>query len=386
MKTIIIGGSGAGITCADTLRKHDAEMEITVVGKENILPYYRVQLSHMLCKEEVGQGFYLKDRKYYEEKNIDLLIGREVININKFNKEITLDDGTTQKYDKLVFAVGSNNFVPPIEGIQNRGVFNLRNFSDLININTHMKDKQKVVIIGGGLLGIEAAWAFRNAGKDVTILEFAPRLMARQLSEKASELVEAEIRRCGIKVFTGKSTNSIIGNGVVEKLELVSGEIIEADAVLFSIGIRPELKLAKDVELKIDKSIVVNEKMETSEKDIFAIGDCVEVNGLCLGIWPLAVQTGKIAAMSILGKEESFVVNPPMVILKALEIGVYSAGDIYLNDNQIELGDSNNYKLFTFKDNRLTGVNLIGDTKLSTKVMSMLSQGLSKEEVLEKIK
>lgn len=386
MKTIIIGASGAGMSCAETLRRNNNEMEITVIGKENLMPYYRVQLSHMLCKDNVGQEFYIKKEDHYKENNLNLLIGREAINVDKYKKEVTLDDGSVHSYDKLVIAVGSNNFVPPVEGIQNTGVFNLRNYADLVNINTHMKDKNKVVIIGGGLLGLEAAWAFRNANKEVTILEFAPRLMARQLSEKASELVEEEVRRCGIKVFTGKSTKSIIGNGAVEKLELVSGEILDADAVLFSIGIRPELKLAKDLELKIDKSIIVNDKMETSEKDVYAVGDCVEVNGLCLGIWPLAVQTGKIAAMSILEKEEEFVVNPPVVLLKALEIGVYSAGDVYQVEDQLEVIEEGNYKLFTFKENKLTGVNLIGDTKLSTKVMPMISKGLTKEEVLEKIK
>ncbi len=386
MKVVIVGSSAAAVSCAETLRKNDKNIEISIIGRENIKPYYRPSLSHMLCTDEIDSRFFVKPENYYEENNIELLLGHCVKEIDRTSKKVILDNQTEVFYDKLVLGVGSNNFVPPVEGIELTGVCNLKFYKDLKNINTYLKDKENIVIIGGGLLGIEAAWAFRKANKKVTILEFSDRIMARQLNEKASSLVQKELEKEGINVFTQKSTKCIIGNGKVEKLILESGEELIADMVMFSIGVRPEISLAKNCNLDTNKGILVKENMQTSDEDIYAAGDCVEINGMCLGIWPMAMQTGKIAAMDILGKHEKFIINPPTMILKALNIGVYSAGDVFSKDDEIEQGDAQNYRLFTFKDNVITGINLIGETKLSSKAFSMLSKKMTKDEVLEIIK
>ncbi len=386
MKVVIVGSSAVAVSCAETLRKNDKDIEISIIGRENIKPYYRPSLSHMLCTDEIDSRFFVKPENYYEENNIELLLGHCVKEIDRVAKKVILDNQTEVLYDKLVLGVGSNNFVPPVEGIELTGVCNLKFYKDLKNINAYLKEKENIVIIGGGLLGIEAAWAFRKANKKVTILEFSERIMARQLNETASSLVKKELEKEGINVFTQKSTKCIIGNGKVEKLILESGEELPADMVMFSIGVRPEIALAKNCNLDTNKGILVKETMQTSDPDIYAAGDCAEVNGMCLGIWPMAMQTGKIAAMDILGKSEKFVINPPTTILKALNIGVYSAGDVFLKDQEIEQCDAQNYRLFTFKDNVITGINLIGETKLSSKAFSMLSKKMTKDEVLEIIK
>lgn len=386
MKVVIVGSSAVAVSCAETLRKNDKDIEISIIGRENIKPYYRPSLSHMLCTDEIDSRFFVKPENYYEENNIELLLGHCVKEIDRVAKKVILDNQTEVFYDKLVLGVGSNNFVPPVEGIELTGVCNLKFYKDLKNINAYLKEKENIVIIGGGLLGIEAAWAFRKANKKVTILEFSERIMARQLNETASSLVKKELEKEGINVFTQKSTKCIIGNGKVEKLILESGEELPADMVMFSIGVRPEIALAKNCNLDTNKGILVKETMQTSDPDIYAAGDCAEVNGMCLGIWPMAMQTGKIAAMDILGKSEKFVINPPTTILKALNIGVYSAGDVFLKDQEIEQCDAQNYRLFTFKDNVITGINLIGETKLSSKAFSMLSKKMTKDEVLEIIK
>lgn len=386
MKVVIVGSSAVAVSCAETLRKNDKDIEISIIGRENIKPYYRPSLSHMLCTDEIDSRFFVKPENYYEENNIELLLGHCVKEIDRVAKKVILDNQTEVLYDKLVLGVGSNNFVPPVEGIELTGVCNLKFYKDLKNINAYLKEKENIVIIGGGLLGIEAAWAFRKANKKVTILEFSERIMARQLNETASSLVKKELEKEGINVFTQKSTKCIIGNGKVEKLILESGEELPSDMVMFSIGVRPEIALAKNCNLDTNKGILVKETMQTSDPDIYAAGDCAEVNGMCLGIWPMAMQTGKIAAMDILGKSEKFVINPPTTILKALNIGVYSAGDVFLKDQEIEQCDAQNYRLFTFKDNVITGINLIGETKLSSKAFSMLSKKMTKDEVLEIIK
>lgn len=386
MKVLILGSSAAAISCADTLRKNSKDIEITVIGKETIMPYYRPQLSHMLCNGKVDKKFFLKEEGFYKENNINLLLGKEAVEIDREHKSVRLLSKELLSYDKLVIGVGSKNFVPPIDGIDMAGVYNLKFYEDLENINAYIRDKNKVTIIGGGLLGIEAAWMFKEAGKEVTILEFSDRLMIRQLNSNASDIVEKELQKEGINVFTQKSTKCIIGDGKVEKILLESGEEIPTDILMFSIGVRPETKLAKEAGLDVNRGIVVKENMQTSDSDIYAAGDCAEVNGICSGIWPMAMQTGKIAAMDILDKGAELVINPPTTILKALNIGVYSAGDISLKDEEIEQMNVDNYRLFTFKENILTGVNLIGDTKLSSKVFSMLTKRMTKEQVLEIIK
>ena len=386
MKVVIVGSSAAAISCAETLRKNDKSVEITIIGKETYMPYYRPSLSHMLCNEDVESRFYLKSEEYYSENNIELVLGKTVESVDRENKKVILDNKEQYFYDKLLLGVGSNNFMPPVEGGELEGVCNLKFFEDLKTINNYMENKCNIVIIGGGLLGIEAAWAFRKANKNVTILEFSDRLMARQLNEKASSMVKKELEKEGINVFTGKSTKCIIGNGKVEKILLESGEKIYTDIVMFSVGVRPEVSLANSCGLKVGRGILVDENMKTSDENIYAAGDCVEVNGMCLGIWPMAMQTGKIAAMDMLGKKEKLVMNPPTTILKALNIGVYSAGDVFAKDDEIEINDSEGYKLFTFKENVITGINLIGETKLSSKGFSMLSKKMTKDEVLEIIK
>ena len=386
MKILILGSSAGAISCADTLRKNDSDIQITVAGKEEILPYYRPQLSHMLGEGKIDSRFYLKPENYYKDNNIELLQGKEAVRIDRDAKKVEFSSGESIDYDKLVIAVGSRNFVPPVEGSDLTGVYNLKFYEDMEKINGYMADKSTVTIIGGGLLGIEAAWTLKKTGKNVNVLEFGDRLMARQLSEKASQIVQDELSGEGINVFTQKSTKCIIGNEKVEKIILESGEEIPTDMLMFSVGVRPETGLATGAGIETDRGIVVNENMRTSDKDIYAVGDCAQVNGICLGIWPLAMQTGKIAALDILGKEARFSMNPPAVILKALNTGVYSAGDIYDRDDHIEEQDGSNYRFFTFKDNILTGANLIGETKLSSKIFSMLTNKTTREQFLEIIK
>lgn len=385
MKVIVVGSSGAALSFVDTLRK-GSDMEIVMVGKENVEPYFRPTLSHMLLSEKEEERFFLKPKNFYQENNITLKLGNAVKHIDSKNKNITLDNGEKITYDKLVMAVGSENFIPPIEGAQKLGVFNLKYYEDLLSINEYAKDKNNVTIIGGGLLGIEAAWAFHNAGKKVTILEFAPRLMARQLGEKASAKVEQELEKNGIKVLTGKSTKKILGQEHVEKILLESGEEIPTELLFFSIGVRPNLELGKTAELKTDRGILIDNAMKTSDEDIYAIGDCAQMGQMVPGIWPLATQMGKIAANDLLGKTMEMAINPPIAILKALDLGVYSAGDISLMDDSILVEDGDDIKYFTFKDGFLTGVNLIGNTKLSSKIPKMLMGKTTKTQIEELLK
>lgn len=385
MKVLVIGSSAAAVSFAETFRKN-SDSEIMLITQEEVMPYFRPSLSHMILNDSKEDRFFLKADDFYKSNNIEVLLGKKVVDINAQDRSVTIEGGHKESYDKLVFAVGSYNFMPPTKGIEKEGVFNLKYFEDLEKINVYAKDKQNITIIGGGLLGIEAAWAFHNAGKKVTILEFIPRLMARQLCEEASTILENELKRIGINVMTGKSTKEIQGEERVEHIVLESGEVIPTDLLFFSVGVRPNVELAQKAGLKVDRGIVVDDFMKTSDDNIYAIGDCSQIGQMVPGIWPLAMQMGKIAAGHLTGKVNSLTINPPIAILKALDIGVYSAGDISKSDDEVVLRKGNDFKYFSFENNVLTGVNLIGDTKLSSKVPKMLAQGLSKNEVEQMIK
>lgn len=385
MKVVIIGSSAAALSFAETLRKN-SDNEIMMVTQEKIMPYFRPALSHMILNDNKEERFFLKPEDYYKNNGIEVVLGEKVIEIDPKEKRVFLENKGEVSYDKLVLAVGSYNFVPSINGIDKEGIFDLKYFKDLEKINEYARDKTNITIVGGGLLGIEAAWAFHNAGKKVTILEFIPRLMARQLCEEASAILEDELKRVGIDVLTGKSTKEIQGDGRVDKILLESGEILPTDLLFFSIGVRPNVELANKAGLNVDRGIVVNDFMLTSDEDIYAIGDCSQIGQMVPGIWPLAMQMGKIAAGHLIGQENLLTINPPIAILKALDIGVYSAGDISKAEDTLVIRNGEDLKYFTFENNKLTGVNLIGDTKLSSKVPKMLSQGFSKEEVEQLIK
>ncbi len=382
MRVIIVGGGVGALTCAETLRK-GSDFEILMFSEEALKPYFRPSLSHMILNEKIESNFMLKKDAFFDENNIALSINSRVKAVDAKEKRIVLANDEILAYDKLVLATGSNSFILPVEGNDKTGVFSLKYYSDLQAINAYVVHCEDITIIGGGLLGIEAAWAFLKAGKKVRILEFSDRLMPRQLCEEAGELLLKELRRVGIEVLLSSSAKSIEGMERVESITLQSGETLKTDAILFSVGVRPNLELAKSAGVAVDRGILVNGSMQTSDKDIYAVGDCSQLEAMVPGIWPLAMQMGKIAATHILGGEMKMQLNPPITMLKALDIGVYSAGDISDFDDSIILkGDD--FKFFAFKNGRFVGVNLIGNTKLSAKIPKLLAEQMTKEDI-EKI-
>ncbi len=385
MKVLILGSSAAGLACAEALRQK-SDAEITIIGKESYKPYYRPALSHMILSNDLPSRFYLKPDSYYKDNNIKLVLDTEVTAIDRQNKKIYTNTGQEILYTKLVIALGSSNFVPPLQGVDKKGVFNLKYYSDLLKLNEYATNKQNITIIGGGLLGIEAAWAFKKAGKSVTIVEFLDRLMANQLSPAASALVEKEIEASGIRVMTGKSVKQILGDDELMAVLLESGEEVPTDILFYSIGVRPNISIAKAAGLTVEKGIVVNDKMQTSDNDIYAVGDCCQIGNMVPGIWPLALQTGKIAAENILGTESKLSINPPIALLKALDKGVYSAGFINGGDDYLEITEGDSYKAFAFKEGGLIGINLIADTRLSSKALRLLTEKISKEKLIEILK
>ncbi len=229
--------------------------------------------------------FYIKPAEWYQENNIKLTLGMTVTEIRKDSKEIVLANGETRKYDKLILATGAEAFIPPIKGADQEGVTAIRSLEGVKRLQETLKKISKAGVIGGGILGLEAAWELKKAGKEVTVIELSPNIMNKQLDEKGSALLQDAAEKSGIRVITGKGIEEIAGEGKASGVKLADGTTADGELVILSTGVKPNIELAKAAGIETGRSIKVNERMETSEKDIYACGDCAEYNGVNYAIW-----------------------------------------------------------------------------------------------------
>lgn len=364
-KVIIIGGGIAGLTAAETIRKTDESVEISIITDEGYFPYSRIKLSRYINSEINFNDLYIHKQNWYNEKNINMFLSKKVKKIDLIKKEILIDNGKVLDYDKLIIASGSSNFIPPIPNVNINGVFSVRNIGDIESIQRYIKENKvkSIGIIGGGLLGIEAAWGLKSSGDfNISIIEAAPRLLPRQLDEEGSLILEKLINDNGVAVYKGTGVKEILGKTLVSGIALNDGTIVGADLVIVSAGVRSNLGLAKDMGIAVNRGIVVDEFMKTSREDIFAAGDCAEYNGMVYGIWPVALEQGRIAGLNTAGINEGYKEIVPSNMLQVMGINVFSAGDISESNTSVKY-DAGLYTKLFIKDNSICGAILIGDTK-----------------------
>lgn len=388
---VIIGNGAAGYYAASTIRKNDSEAIIKIISAESDLTYYRPQLSEYLSTEIAEKKFYISSENWYKENNIDLLLNTTVTEIDQCNKCIRLEHSSVIPYDKLILANGSNNFIPPIKGSELEGVYTLKYKSDADKIKETLQNSRKAIVIGGGLLGLEAAWEMKKCGLQVSVVEFFPRLLPRQLDDEGSLLFKDIVDTSGIDIILGDSAEEILSNSNEKKvsaLKLKSGRIIDTDLVLFSVGIRPNKTLAESSGLLCDRAVKVNEKMETSVKDIYACGDVAELKGTVYGNWPAAIEMGKVAGKNATGEECKIQQFSSSFIFRGLNAEVFSAGTIDFNDISLkqfseEDKEKKIYKKLFFKEGLLVGGILIGDTKKASKILTGMKKGAGEAIVNE---
>lgn len=397
IKYVILGNGIAGLTAAQEIRKRDENSKILIITSEKYLTYYRVKLSHYISKDFNAEDLMIYKEQWYKEKTIDVMLNTNVIGIDTAKNELSLDSGGIIPYEKLLIANGSKPFIPPILGVSKNGVFSLRDIDSLIGIQTHLKNCKKVVVIGGGLLGLEAAWAIKELGKEVSIIEFAPYLLPRQLDESISNLVTDKLRSKGFSIYLNALSKEIIGDNKVEGVILQDGRIIETEAILISAGVKADIDLFKNTDIDVNRGIKVNQYLKTSHKDIYAAGDVVEVNGLSLGLWPIAMEQGKIAGANMTGEKISYEQSEPSTLLSIDDIKVFSTGNVqdFTSTTEHNEKDEIVYKLF-IKDDIINGGILYGDTTKMVKLKKaidnkinigpMIKEKKSCKEIIEGIK
>ncbi|MBF0507553.1 MAG: NAD(P)/FAD-dependent oxidoreductase [Deltaproteobacteria bacterium] len=377
MKQYLIIGSGvAGLTAAEEIRKHDHEGRITILSAEDIPFYYRIKLNEFIAGEFTEQALIAKKEQWYQDNNINLELNTLVVAADRQKKTVTTDDNRTFPYDSLLIATGGNSFIPPIKGSEKAGVLALRTIKDARDISAQARKTGEVVLIGGGLLGLEAGNAFRKLGLRVTVVEFFPRLLPRQLDVPGAALLQTMMEGMGFAFRLGAKTEGIVGNDRVDGVALAGGETLPAQMVIISAGVRPNMILAKPLELETDKGIKVDDYLRTNQPDIYAAGDVAEHKGMPYGIWPAAMDQGKIAGANMTGLNLSYTGTTMANMLKVVGVDLASAGEIDA-DNKFEsrvVTGHNTYKKAVFDGGKLIGLIMLGDTKGFSNLKNMITE------------
>jgi nitrite reductase (NADH) large subunit len=367
-KLVIIGnGMAPGRMLENLFEKAPGHYQVTIFNAEPRVNYDRIMLSPVLSGEKTYEEIVIHGDGWYVENNVTLYKGHKVIKIDPDKRTVTSNHGVTESYDKLVIATGSVPFVPPVPGHELAGVLTYRDLDDVNAMLLATQSRAKAVVIGGGLLGLEAAAGLKARGMDVTVLHLMPTLMERQLDPAGGYLLQKAVEERGIKVITKANTKAILGDGKVEAVELADGTVIPASLVVMAVGIRPSTGLAKQAGIEVNRGIVTDNLMRTSDPDVLAIGECVEVGGHVYGLVAPLYEMAKVAAATLASQPgPGFVHSDTPTKLKVTGIDVYSIGDFADGDDRQEIilrdAAAGIYKRLVIKENRIIGTVLFGET------------------------
>ncbi|HCY6141594.1 TPA: NAD(P)/FAD-dependent oxidoreductase, partial [Staphylococcus aureus] len=303
-KLVMIGNGMAGIrTIEEILERANDLYDITVIGKEPYPNYNRIMLSNILQNKMTVEETIMNPYEWYEEHGIELITNDPVIEVDRANQNVTTANGIEVAYDKLIFATGSKAFVIPVPGSTLPSVIGWRTIDDTEKMMDIAKTKKKAIVIGGGLLGLECARGLLDQGMEVTVLHLAEWLMEMQLDRKAGNMLKADLEKQGMKFEMQANTTEILGEDDVEGVKLADGREIPADLVVMAVGIRPYTEVAKESGLDVNRGIVVNDVMQTSDSNVYAVGECAEHNGKVYGLVAPLYEQGKVLADHLTNKE-----------------------------------------------------------------------------------
>ena len=366
-RLVVIGNGMAGMRAVEELLKRTQRFRITVFGAEPHVNYNRIMLSSVLAGDKTIDEIVINSREWYEENDITLVTSDAVTRIDRLARTVTSASGLTVPYDRLLIATGSRPLAPPIPGLGLPGVCAFRDIADVDKMLAAAKTHKRAVVIGGGLLGLEAAWGLKQRGMSVALVHLMPTLMERQLDAPAGQLLQRDLDRRGIAFFTDGQTEEILGTERAEGVQLADGRSIPADLVVLAIGIRPNIDLAKAAGLEVNRGVVVYDDMRTSDPDIFAVGECVEHRGQVFGLVAPLWDQAKACAAQLAGDQSVLFASQALATsLKITGVDVFSAGALMAmseSDDEITLRDDNRglYKKIVLRDGKLVGAVLYGD-------------------------
>ena len=381
---VIIGGGIAGLSAAEAARNASPAASITLISQEDDLPYYRLNLTRYLAGEIKASDLPVHPESWYSEQRITILSGVEVTSIDRSAKSVSFVDGSPLRYDKLILAMGAHPCVPPIPGAERSNVVTLRTCRNAETILQQSKAGSRCVIIGGGVLGLEAAAALVRRDVQVTLIEGFGWLLPRQLNRAAGERLAKEAGALGISLVCAAGVTELAGDERVRNVILESGTNIPADLVIIAAGVRSNSYLARMAGLDVNHGVVVDQHLRTSDPDIYAAGDLAEHQGTLYGTWAPSQYQGMIAGMNASGGDAMFAGIPRSNSIKVLGVDLFSIGMVHPDDASYRIfeEDGDHYQQFVFRDSHLVGAILIGDASIASALKKLIETGTSCAELL----
>lgn len=369
----ILGGGIAALSAAKAIRETDPSGLIVLLTSEDALPYARPMLTKQLLGSMTTADLAVESAAWYDApgRDIQVLTGRTVSAIDTAQKTVALADGLVFPYDKLVYALGARCFIPPFKGSDRANVIAVRTMADAQRVRELAKSARTAAVIGGGVLGLEAAWALRQGGLDVTVLEFERQIMSRQIDEEAAAHLVSAMEQHGVKLLTGVSTAAVDDDG----LHLTDGRTVPAELVIVSAGVRANAEIAAAAGIQVDRKITVNARMETSAPDVYAAGDCA-VYGMSYALWAEASEMGHVAGVNAAGGHAEYKPVPRPLVFHGFGTELFSIGDVGRDpDKTYEVGAMPGARYYSVGD-KVVGAILTGNTNRAAEAEALVLDNL----------
>ncbi len=382
-KVVIVGNGIAGVTAADHVRRRHPTCEIHLIGRESHHLYNRMGITRLIYGRTAMEGLYLMPEKWYKDYQITTWLNTHVIGIDPTKQAVALGTGESLDYDRLILTTGSYSWVPPIKNYGISGCFVLREAEDAIQVRRYVQEKRSrnAIIAGGGLLGLEAAYALVKIGINVSVLERGATLLRRQLDAEGGRYLQSYLEGLGMSIVTNASAVAVNGTDHVEGIVLKDGQTLPCDVLIVATGIRSNIELGKEAGLEINRGMVVNERMETNLANVYAAGDSAEFNKKVFGLWTVAVAQGEVAAANAVGGDETYTEIVPVTMLKVAGIDLTSMGRIEAEagDEAIVQSDPDNhrYRKLLVQHGKIVGAILIGYPDETRGVSEAVKTGLN---------
>ena len=384
---LILGAGVAGVSAAKAIRARNHSASVVIIGDEKWLPYNRPMLTKNMFGQLSAEQFAINGEKWFENEKITLIDGQRIAAIDPADSIVKLESGARLLYDRCVIALGASSFVPPIPGVDSANVFTIRTLADVGRVEAAARLARRAVVIGGGVLGLETAWELKKFKLDITVIESMPRLLDRKISVGASDMLAGIIRGSGVDLRIGAQVKEIAADNGALTVRLEGGMSVGADMVIVSTGIAPNVRIAQEAGLRVERGIVVDERMRTSVEGVYACGDCAIHDGVRYGLWAEAAAMGAAAGANAAGDDAVYRREAAPVTLNAFGTSLYAIGDSSgIAGKQYKTAEfrdpqKNTLSSYHFLNGRLVGVTLLGDVTKMADALKAVEKGVEFKEM-----